>query len=283
MQIVCPHCITSFAIDRRAIGADGRTVRCARCKGTWFALPADARDEPALALAEAAPAAPAAAARAAHAPPPVAPTADAGAAGDIPTVESPPIAGNDIAPETAVATLDAVAAAPGTVARGRKPRSRRPRQPARRGSRAPRRRIAWWPAACLATGLAVLSLLIWRAELVRLLPQTAPLFRAIGLDVNLRGLAFRDVRTVRDTVAGTPVLIVEGAVASVARNTVEVPRLRFSIRDAGDVEIYAWSATLERTTLAAGDSARFRSQLADPPGEGRRVEVRFLGRHDLGV
>ncbi|MGB3272311.1 MAG: MJ0042-type zinc finger domain-containing protein, partial [Xanthobacteraceae bacterium] len=46
MHIACPHCATSFAIDPRAIGADGRTVRCARCKGTWFALPADARDEP---------------------------------------------------------------------------------------------------------------------------------------------------------------------------------------------------------------------------------------------
>jgi predicted Zn finger-like uncharacterized protein len=284
MHIVCPHCTTSFAIDPRAIGADGRTVRCARCRGTWFALPADAREEPALATAGAAAAAgaPGLPAGPHHA---ALPPGDDGFADHIPTVESPPIAG-DPAIEVPAA-LDATArSAPVEADPGRlagKPRLKRARKPATRRRRPARSgRAVAWPVACLASGLAVLSLVVWRAEVVRLLPQTAPLFRAIGLDVNLRGLAFRDVRTVREAVDGKPVLIVEGEVASVTGKAVELPRLRFAVRDGKGTEIYTWTAGLEQSSLAPGDTARFRSRLAEPPGEGRRVEVRFLNPHDLG-
>ena len=37
MLIACPNCTTSYTVDQAAIGAAGRTVRCARCKTTWFA------------------------------------------------------------------------------------------------------------------------------------------------------------------------------------------------------------------------------------------------------
>ncbi len=39
MLIVCPSCATSYMIDPASFGAAGRTVRCARCKATWFASP----------------------------------------------------------------------------------------------------------------------------------------------------------------------------------------------------------------------------------------------------
>lgn len=287
MHIVCPHCTTSFAIDPHAIGADGRTVRCARCKGTWFALPADARDEPAFATAGAG--ASSAAALPAHPQEPV-PRLPAGGDGvSIPTVESPPLAGDAatidgtepaaVLDATALPTSDAGAPRP-----ARKPAAKRARKPARhtRRAAAPRRALAW-PAACLATGLAVAALLTFRVEVVRTLPQTAPLFRAIGLDVNLRGLAFRDVKTVRGAVDGKPALIVEGTVESLARRTVDVPRLRFAVRDGKDVEIYAWTTAPERATLDPGSRAHFRSQLAEPPAEARRIEVRFIARHDPGA
>lgn len=285
MHIACPHCATSFAIDPRALGADGRTVRCARCKGTWFALPADARDEPVLAAAGAGAAGGSGLPARPRAAGPLPPKGD-GVPAIIPTVDSPPLAGEvaaDAAADTAV-VLDAAAQAVshegGDRRPARKPRAGRLRKAASRG-RAPRSgAMVAWPAACLATGLAVMALLVWRAEVVRLLPQTAPLFRTIGLDVNLRGLALRDVRTVRDTAAGKPVLIVEGAVASVARKTVDVPRLRLAVRDGNGTEIYAWTAALEQAALEPGGTARFRARLAEPPAEGRRVEVRFLGRHD---
>jgi len=37
MLIACPSCATSYTIDPGSLGETGRTVRCARCKATWFA------------------------------------------------------------------------------------------------------------------------------------------------------------------------------------------------------------------------------------------------------
>src|SRR6478672_3182051 len=37
MLIVCPSCSTSYTIEPASLGSAGRTVRCARCKTTWFA------------------------------------------------------------------------------------------------------------------------------------------------------------------------------------------------------------------------------------------------------
>src|SRR3954470_4866699 len=54
MHIVCPHCTTSYAIKPASLGANGRTVRCSRCKETWVAHAEDAIEEasvPAMAAA----------------------------------------------------------------------------------------------------------------------------------------------------------------------------------------------------------------------------------------
>src|SRR5262245_12322819 len=50
MLIVCPNCSTSYAIEPGSLGSEGRTVRCARCKTTWFA-DASAAEVPAVAEA----------------------------------------------------------------------------------------------------------------------------------------------------------------------------------------------------------------------------------------
>ncbi|HTS92355.1 MAG TPA: DUF3426 domain-containing protein [Stellaceae bacterium] len=39
MIVVCPRCKTRYQVDPRAIGADGRMVRCAHCSHTWHQDP----------------------------------------------------------------------------------------------------------------------------------------------------------------------------------------------------------------------------------------------------
>lgn len=137
------------------------------------------------------------------------------------------------------------------------------------------------PTACAAMGALVLALVIWRGDMVRLLPQTAAFYKVVGLEVNLRGLAFKDVKLSTETVDGKQVLVIEGMIVGQGKKPLDIPRLRFAVRDAQGAEIYAWNSVLEQTVLQPGERAFFRSRLASPPPEGRNIDVRFFNRRDI--
>lgn len=137
------------------------------------------------------------------------------------------------------------------------------------------------PTACAAMGALVLALIIWRGDVVRLLPQTAAFYKMVGLEVNLRGLAFKDVKLSSETVEGKQVLVIEGVIVGQGKKPLDIPRLRFAVRDAQGAEIYAWNTVLEQTVLQPGERAFFRSRLASPPPEGRNIDVRFFNRRDI--
>lgn len=137
------------------------------------------------------------------------------------------------------------------------------------------------PTACLALGTIVFALLAWRADVVRAMPQTAAFYKMIGMGVNLRGLAFEDLKISTETVNNKPVLLIEGALIDVARKSVEIPRLRFIVRDAKGADIYAWNAVLEQPVLNPGEKAWFKTRLASPPAEGREIAVRFFHKLDI--
>jgi hypothetical protein len=173
------------------------------------------------------------------------------------------------APELTTADIETIAA--------RRAKSRRPlRKPGK---------SAWQisPVAALIAALIAIDtgLVIWRADVVRMLPQTAPLFEHIGLPVNLRGLTFTNLRTSYEDQDGVGILVIEGNIVATSREIVDVPRLRFAIESGNGHEIYAWTALPNRTRLAPGESLPFRSRLASPPEQGRSMNVRFFNRQDL--
>jgi predicted Zn finger-like uncharacterized protein len=290
MHIICPHCTTSYAIDLATLGAAGRTVRCSRCKEVWLARPEDAIElaTPVHAMAGADAQAGTddaatewqALARRAHTPEQDPPVVDSPSiAGDWPAAadgESSSRAGETDWPSVARRdALDGQAASPKRLPWLRKlfkPRTSKPTSG---------KPLISLSTACAAMGALVLALVIWRVEVVRLLPQTANFYRIVGLDVNLRGLTFKDVKITTETVEGNPVLVIEGVIVGEAKKPVELPRLRFSVRDAQGAEIYAWNAVLEQPVLKPGERAWFKSRLASPPPEGRNIDIRFFNKRDL--
>jgi predicted Zn finger-like uncharacterized protein len=290
MHIVCPHCTTSYAINLATLGGAGRTVRCSRCKEVWLARPEDAIEVAAPVMAEASDRATAQASAAPW---------DARAEGsdnqgqEIPVVESPSISSDwpaaadaGGAPLTAAPEWPLVARDDPADAVAARPRRaswfRKLLQPLAL-LRASGKSFASLPIASAAMGALVLALMIWRVEVVRLLPQTATFYKMAGFDVNVRGLSFKDMKITTETVEGKPVLVIEGVIVGEARQPVELPRLRFSVSDAHGAEIYAWNAVLDQPVLKPGERAWFKSRLASPPPEGRSIDVRFFSKRDIAA
>jgi predicted Zn finger-like uncharacterized protein len=152
---------------------------------------------------------------------------------------------------------------------------------------APRRRVkppkSRLPLLILVLVAVCSAIIGWRSDIVRHMPQMASFYGAVGLPVNLRGLVFNDVRVANETHDGVPVLTVEGMVASVVSDAVEVPRLRFSLRNATGVEVFSWTAVPTQTVLAPGATLPFRSRLASPPADVHDVQVRFFNRRDAAA
>jgi predicted Zn finger-like uncharacterized protein len=277
MFIVCPHCTTSYAIDLATLGDTGRSVRCSRCKEVWLAHPEDAVNAPAPMLATA---------EAGYGTMPDTAEAEweALARGDAdeqaPMVDSPPLAAGW--PDDAAAEdIDEVDQDTSSEDDGeRQPWYRRLlKRPAY--SHAAGRTVFNLPATTVAMGALVIALVVWRADVVRLMPQTATFYKMAGLDVNLRGVAFKDLKVATEMVDGKPVLVIEGMLVSTTKKPVDLPRLRFSVRDAQGTEIYAWNALLDQTVLKPGERAAFKSRLASPPAEGRNIDIRFFNRRDI--
>ncbi len=136
------------------------------------------------------------------------------------------------------------------------------------------------PALILVMILLLGGLITMRQQVVRHAPQTASLFALLGMPVNLRGLEFEGIKTVRETKEGVPVLVVEGEIVGIRKRLTEVPRLRFAVLDRNGKEIYAWTARPERTLLPPGETLPFRSRLASPPAEASSISVRFFDGRD---
>jgi predicted Zn finger-like uncharacterized protein len=261
MSITCPSCDASYRIDPAVLG-DGRKVRCARCRTEWFAAGG----------------------------PPAGDPADEGA-----DLSLAPIPGLDDAyPVDAVdrpETVDAVILPAG--------RESRPRLLTRAGLRSGGGRSGLagalrpsWPrrlagnvrpiAVVAALAVAACGLVVGEREtIVGAAPSLASFYGALGLPVNVRGLAIEDVRSVENVEEGVPLLLVTGVVRNVAAGPRDVPRLRLAVTGGGDRELYAWTTVAARSKLDPGESAAFRARLASPPADGRGVAVRFLARQDI--
>lgn len=273
MLIVCPTCATAYRLTPDSLGEAGRAVRCVNCHTVWHELP--------------------------HAPtatvepeaidptrirPPLNDVIDIGAvqAGSSGSLEF--LAEDDDLRETR-SDLLADATTPPPIST---PTSRfeSPQFPTPNfewfGGRRRRLELSRYamPATICALILVFVCLIAGRQQVVRFLPQTASLYAQLGMPVNLRGLAFANVKTTRDMQDGIPTIIVEGEIVATTGRHAEVPRLRLAVTDSNGKEIYAWTARPSRSLLPPGETLPFRAQLASPPAEASGISVRFFNRRD---
>jgi predicted Zn finger-like uncharacterized protein len=147
--------------------------------------------------------------------------------------------------------------------------------------------VRLWNRKGAGVGLTVLAIVAgamaaaaWRAPIVRAMPGAARLFAAVGLPVNLRGLALDNVRTNIFDLGDRRVLVVEGAIVNLRDSATASPNIRIALRGADKRELYVWTAPAPKSRLGPDEQVAFRTRLAAPPDGVSDVMVKFASVGD---
>ncbi|TPG15585.1 MJ0042-type zinc finger domain-containing protein [Sphingomonas oligophenolica] len=246
MILECPECRTRYLVADRAIGAEGRTVRCASCRHSWYQEPAAPAPLPPLAPAPIAPGP-------TIAPPPADAFADTAPVAD--SVPPPPPVYADPIVEEPAGDYDAFANRPPFRAR---------RNPARR-----------WTLIAILAGLMMLAVtgaILWLG--------TPGLFARVGIPI---GAAESPLRLKdkpierRELENGSELFAVSGQVVNPSADRQRVPDILAELRDAQGRLVFSWTITPPQRTLAPGGSIDFNSAKLDVPANSKRLELSFAG------
>lgn len=240
MVIRCPDCGTSYKADSASIGANGRTVRCARCKGTWFVASPDlSADAKALRDNE---------------------VDDDGAhAGFTDRLVTPaPIgAATAVAAKTPELDLDTTPPTADVILRDQA-------DAAKLAGRRRTIRLIWLVAALLAVA-GIVAAFLNRQAIVNRQPETASLFQTLGADVRAGGLTLDTPSTSTARTDGQVVIRVEGAVRNMTGQAKSVPLIALSLHDEADTKLAEWFVEPDAAQLEGRGRWPFSTEYTDPP------------------
>ncbi|MDE2404722.1 MAG: zinc-ribbon domain-containing protein [Sphingomonadales bacterium] len=283
MIIACPACATRYAVPDTAIGIDGRTVRCAKCRHSWFqegsAQPATSGPEPVAAPAPPPPPPP----PAPPAPPPPAPEPVPVAAPQPPPVAASEPAAAPVAASPASAVDDDAPPLPREPVRPPRvyedsyvepARDDRPSSFAYEPPFRPRRNPAkLWMAGAVAFALVVAgatAAVAWFG-LPAWVPMKHEIFAAGRPDLRLDFPQNRMER--RRLPNGTDFFNIAGTITNIGQQRRAVPTLLIVLRDKYNRIVFTVEAAAPRAVLAPGESETINQAIIDAPTSARHAYV----------
>ncbi len=306
MILTCPECTTSYEAPAELLGPTGRKVKCHKCSHIWLASPDAAADPPEPAGEDNAPDEEDVAGSGDEfdfddlivrsCKPEDEPVAEEdtpnGEAKDEDPETGASVEASDFdeqfASEDQLADENQTTEAPDEIGSGdetgvvdvetiatiERARDRKLRE----GDRSRFAQVRRYGAIAASLIILLGGLVVFRDYVVRFAPGSARLFALAGLEVNLRGLEFREIVYAREFEDGIPVLAVRGEIVNVTEEPVLLPPIRFSLRDSRSQEVYYWTGSAGPDFLAPSGVVPFESRLASPPAGAEEVLVRFAGR-----
>lgn len=246
MILTCPECASRYFVDDSKVGATGRVVRCASCGHRWTArndVAEDLFDEPeAQTLASQT-----------DDPEPVPETvADGGSADG----EEPP-----------------VSALPGEelpkVFRARADAERRLREATATG--------VIWAGMAAAMAVVVVAALIFRIDVVKILPGSAGAYAAVGLPVNTIGLVID-----RDSIKAQPLMqdghaavTITGSIRNITEHEVLAPPLRVELLNKQEKRVAGQLAAAADAKIPPGEVRHFSITFLNPPRTAKDLQIGF--------
>jgi predicted Zn finger-like uncharacterized protein len=280
MIIACPACATRYVVPDTAVGVEGRTVRCAKCRHSWFQEGHEITrpDPPAEILAEPEePAEPTTspATEASEAVDDLGNAEDEASATPTEAEADPPLAETPVQAVSAspsfVEERDAgPAPSPASMQEQDAEHSQFDYEPPFRSRRNP---LKLWTAA--AAVFAVISFGTIGAVSYWGLPEWVP-FNRPTFAVNEPDLVLdfppgqQDRRTLPN---GTEYFGAVGSITNVSRETLAVPSILIVMRDEREKIVYSWVVAPPQPSLAPGEKATVVEAMKDVPRSAKFVEI----------
>ncbi len=242
MILTCPDCATRYSVKDDAVGPNGRMVRCSQCKTSWFV----ASDPDTLELMD-------------------------NQASDMAVIDEPVPATSQ--PRQASSGIKPTMGAHVQI--------RDMADQKRRNRRLMGVSMIWLVTFGLL-GSALMTAFVFRQSIVDRTPAAASLYQAFGIKVKQSGLDFESPKTKNAIVNGQPVLIVNGFVRNLTRETKELPLIELSLMNHAGEVLATWLVELDQSSLSPNDRLEYISRYPNPPLDAVTLEYRFVDHSGPG-